>query len=113
MDVVIRNARLIDGTAAAPVPRVSAEVANGVISWIGEESARPKRRIHREDISGEGTDSHPGADRLPRTLRGRWRPGHYGAQPQPHPGKLYPHGCKQRKKGPDVRCNVGTRRGQP
>ena len=60
MDVVIRNARLIDGTAAAPVPRVSVEVANGVISWIGEESARPKRRIHREDVSGDGLTLTPG-----------------------------------------------------
>ena len=40
MDLVIRNARLIDGTGSAPAPRVSVEVANGAISWIGEESAQ-------------------------------------------------------------------------
>lgn len=60
MDLVIRNARLIDGTGAAPVPRVSMEVNNGVISWIGEENARPTRRIHREDINGEGLTIIPG-----------------------------------------------------
>ena len=60
MDLVIRNVRLIDGTGAGPVPRVSVEVANGVISWIGEESARPKRRVHREDINGEGLTLVPG-----------------------------------------------------
>ena len=42
------------------MPRVSVEVANGVISWIGEESARPRRRIHREDINGEGLTLVPG-----------------------------------------------------
>ena len=52
MDVVIRNARLIDGTAAAPVPRVSVEVANGVISWIGEESAS-RREGSTEKILAE------------------------------------------------------------
>ena len=60
MDLVIRSVRLIDGTGAGPMPRVSVEVANGVISWIGEESARPRRRIHREDINGEGLTLVPG-----------------------------------------------------
>jgi len=60
MDLVIRNVRLIDGTGAGPVPRVSVEVANGIISWIGEESARPKRRTHREDINGDGLTLVPG-----------------------------------------------------
>jgi imidazolonepropionase-like amidohydrolase len=60
MDLVIRNVRLIEGTGAGPVPRVSVEVANGVISWIGEESARPRRRTHREDINGEGLTLVPG-----------------------------------------------------
>ena len=60
MDLVIRNVRLIDGTGADPVPRVSVEVENGAISWIGEESARPLRRLHLEDINGEGLTLIPG-----------------------------------------------------
>ena len=60
MDLVIRNVRLIDGTGAEPVPEVSLEVANGMISWIGEETARPKRRVHQEDINGSGLTLIPG-----------------------------------------------------
>ena len=60
MDLVIRNVRLIDCTGAEPVPRVSVEVANGVISWIGEETARPRRQVHREDIEGSGLTLIPG-----------------------------------------------------
>lgn len=60
MDLLIRNVRLIDGTGAGPVPRVSVEVADGAISWIGEESARPPRRLHREDINGQGLTLIPG-----------------------------------------------------
>ena len=44
MDLVIRNTRLIDGTGADPMNRVSVEVTNGTISWIGEETARPQRK---------------------------------------------------------------------
>ncbi len=60
MDLVIRNVRLIDGTEAAPLPAVSLEVSGGVISWIGEESARPKRALHQEDINGQGLTLIPG-----------------------------------------------------
>ena len=60
MDLVIRNVRLIDGTGAAPLPTVSLEVSGGVISWIGEESARPKRLLHQEDINGQGLTLIPG-----------------------------------------------------
>ena len=60
MDLVIRNVRLIDGTGSAPQPSVSLEVANGAITWIGEESARPKRQGHREDINGQGLTLIPG-----------------------------------------------------
>ena len=60
MDLVIRNVRLIDGTGAAPLPAVSLEVSGGVISWIGEESARPKRLLHQEDINGQGLTLIPG-----------------------------------------------------
>ena len=60
MDLVIRNTRLIDGTGAAPVPRVSLEVTSGRISWIGEETARPRKRPHHEDINGEGLTLIPG-----------------------------------------------------
>jgi imidazolonepropionase-like amidohydrolase len=60
MNLVIRNTRLIDGTGAAPVQRVSVEVANGAIRWIGEEAARPRRQVHQEDINGEGLTLIPG-----------------------------------------------------
>ena len=50
MDLVIRNVRMIDGTGADPVANVSVEVANGRISWIGEETARPRRTVHQQDI---------------------------------------------------------------
>ena len=60
MNLVIRNVRLIDGTGSAPQPSVSLEVANGAITWIGEESARPKRQGHREDINGQGLTLIPG-----------------------------------------------------
>ena len=60
MDLVIRNARLIDGTGADPVPQVSVEVTGSVISWIGEETARPKRTVHQEDINGQGLTLIPG-----------------------------------------------------
>ena len=60
MDLVIRNTKLIDCTGAEPVPRVSVQVDNGVISWIGEETARPQRHVHREDINGEGLTLIPG-----------------------------------------------------
>ena len=60
MNLVIRNVRLIDGTGADPLPRVSLEVTNGVISWIGEETGRPRRRIHQEDINGAGLTLIPG-----------------------------------------------------
>ena len=67
MDLVIRNVRLIDGTGAAPLPTVSLEVSGGVISWIGEESARPlvgrmagRPPLHQEDINGQGLTLIPG-----------------------------------------------------
>ena len=60
MDLAIRNVRLIDGTGAEPVPQISVEVANGVISWIGEETARPRRYVHQEDINGSGLTLIPG-----------------------------------------------------
>ena len=60
MNLVIRNTRLIDGTGADPTNRISVEVTNGVISWIGEETSRPKRHGHQEDINGEGLHLIPG-----------------------------------------------------
>ena len=60
MNLVIRNVRLIDGTGADPIPRVSVEVRNGVISWIGEETAPPRRHVHQEDIDGAGLTLIPG-----------------------------------------------------
>ena len=60
MDLVIRNVRLIDGTGSAPLSSVSLEVSNGAIAWIGEESARPKRPHHQEDINGQGLTLIPG-----------------------------------------------------
>jgi imidazolonepropionase-like amidohydrolase len=60
MNLVIQNVRLIDGTGADPVARVSVEVTNGAISWIGEQTARPRRQVHLEDINGEGMTLIPG-----------------------------------------------------
>ena len=60
MDLVIRNVRVIDGTGADPVPHVSVEVANGRISWIGEETARPRRTVHQQDIDAQGLTLIPG-----------------------------------------------------
>ena len=60
MDLVIRNVRLIDGTGSAPQSSASVEVSNGTISWIGDESARPKRQRHQEDINGQGLTLIPG-----------------------------------------------------
>ncbi len=60
MDLIIRNATLIDGTGADAVPNISVEVANGIISWIGEESSRPKRQVHQQDINGQGLTLIPG-----------------------------------------------------
>ena len=60
MDLVIRDVRLIDGTGSAPQPRVSLEVSNGRVAWIGDESARPKRSGHQEDINGQGLTLIPG-----------------------------------------------------
>jgi imidazolonepropionase-like amidohydrolase len=60
MDLVIRNTRLIDGTGSDPMNRVSVEVSNGIISWIGEETARPQRKVHQENINGEGLTLIPG-----------------------------------------------------
>ena len=60
MNLIIRNVRLIDGTGADPVPHMSLEVTNGVISWIGEETPRPRKHLHQEDINGEGLTLIPG-----------------------------------------------------
>ena len=60
MNLVIRNTRLIDGTGTDPVPRISVGVNNGIIIWIGEETARPIGRVHQEDINGEGMTLIPG-----------------------------------------------------
>ena len=60
MDLVIRNVRLIDGTGADPVDQVSVEVTGGVISWIDEETARPRRAVHQQDVSGQGLTLIPG-----------------------------------------------------
>ena len=60
MDLVIRNVRLIDGTGSPPLSSASLEVSDGAITWIGEESARPKRSRHQEDINGQGLTLVPG-----------------------------------------------------
>ena len=60
MDLVIRNVRLIDGTGSEPVPSTSIEVSNGAITWIGEESTRPKRPRHQEEVNGQGLTLIPG-----------------------------------------------------
>ncbi len=60
MNLVIRNVRLIDSTGAGPIPRVSLDVTNGVISWIGDGTARPRRHGHQEEVNGEGLTLIPG-----------------------------------------------------
>ncbi len=60
MNLVIRNVTLIDGTGAEPVAQTSVQVTNGIISWIGEQTARPRRHVHQEDINGEGLTLIPG-----------------------------------------------------
>ena len=60
MNLIVRNVRLIDGTGAKPVPRVSVEVKNGVISWIGEDTARPRKQTNQEEINGLGLTLIPG-----------------------------------------------------
>ena len=60
MDLVIRNVRLIDGTGSELVPSTSIEVSNGAITWIGEESTRPKRPRHQEEVNGQGLTLIPG-----------------------------------------------------
>ena len=60
MDLVIRNVRLIDCTGAEPVSWVSAQVDRGVLSWIGEEAARPRARAHHDDIDASGLTLIPG-----------------------------------------------------
>ena len=60
MDLVIRKVRLIDGTGSGPQSSVSLEVSNGAVTWVGEESARPKRPRHQEDINGQGLTLIPG-----------------------------------------------------
>lgn len=60
MDLVIRNVKLIDGTGSGPQSSISLEVSNGAIAWVGEESVRPKRPRHEEDINGQGLTLIPG-----------------------------------------------------
>ena len=60
MNLIVRNVRLIDGTGAEPVPRVSVEVKNGVIRWIGEDTARPRKPTDQEEINGLGLSLIPG-----------------------------------------------------
>lgn len=60
MDLVIRNVKLIDGTGSGPQSSISLEESNGAIAWVGEESARPKRPRHEEDINGQSLTLIPG-----------------------------------------------------
>ena len=60
MNLTIRNVRLIDGTGADVVPRVSLGVSDGTIRWIGEEAARPRQRVLQEEFNGEGMTLIPG-----------------------------------------------------
>ena len=93
MDLVIRNVRLIDGTGSAPRPSVSVEVSNGAIAWIGEESARPKRSGHQEDINGQGLTLIPGLIDLPRALHGRRRHGRHGTLAERYGRGIHAQSC--------------------
>ena len=57
MDLVIRNVRLIDGTGAAAVPRITVGVTNGLISYIGEDT---KASSTQEEVNGYGFTLIPG-----------------------------------------------------
>ena len=65
MDLVIRNVRLIDGTGSPPLSSVSLEVSDGAITWIGEESARPKRSSAPRGHQRARLDAGPRPDGLP------------------------------------------------
>ena len=60
MELVIRNVRLIDGPRSGPLSSVRLEVSNGAITWIGNESACPKRPKHQEYLTGRGLALPPG-----------------------------------------------------
>lgn len=60
MNLAMKNVRLIDCTGRPPVASVSVLVENGVITWVGEETARPRKHIHREEIEGRGLTLIPG-----------------------------------------------------
>lgn len=60
MDLMIRNVRLIDGTDAHTKSRVTVEISNGIINWVGDSSSRPRVRQHRHEINGEGLTLMPG-----------------------------------------------------
>ena len=60
MSLLIRNVRLVDGTTSKPIPTVSVEVENGIISWIGEDASHPISHSHTEEIDGRGFTLIPG-----------------------------------------------------
>jgi len=60
MNLVIKNARLIDCTGGAPVPSASVQIDKGIITWIGEETARPFKHTHQEEIEARGLTLIPG-----------------------------------------------------
>ena len=59
MDLVIRNVRLIDGTGADAVPRGTVGVAGDLISYVGEDVAKPRGRVS-EEVNGYGFTLIPG-----------------------------------------------------
>jgi imidazolonepropionase-like amidohydrolase len=60
MSLLIRNVRLADGTISKPIPTVSVEVENSIISWIGEDASHPISHSHTEEIDGRGFTLIPG-----------------------------------------------------
>jgi imidazolonepropionase-like amidohydrolase len=60
MNVVVKNVRLVDCTGAKPIPSASIVVENGIISWIGEETARPNKHMRQENVEGKGLTMIPG-----------------------------------------------------
>ena len=111
MDLVIRNVRLIDGTGSAPQPSVSLEVANGAITWIGEESARPKRQGHREDINGQGLTLIPGLIDCHEHFTGDGGMDAMERLLNDTPEEFTLKAVGNCRRAPDVRCNLGQRRG--
>ena len=60
MDLLIRNVNIFNGHGGSITRNTSVMVKDGIISWIGSETSRPKRHVHQEEIDGHGLTLIPG-----------------------------------------------------